>query len=86
MSTQAEKAARFVALHLQCLITPNPWDLGSARLLEAMRIQAPASSSAGLAWSRGGAAAYAGGSAAVKTRSASFSFLNKGLATRARPC
>jgi 2-methylisocitrate lyase-like PEP mutase family enzyme len=55
MSTQAEKAARFVALHQQCFITPNPWDLGSARLLEAMGFQALATSSAGLAWSRGGA-------------------------------
>ncbi len=55
MSTQAEKAARFVALHQQCFITPNPWDFGSARLLESMGFQALATSSAGLAWSRGGA-------------------------------
>ncbi|MBJ7312197.1 oxaloacetate decarboxylase [Rugamonas sp. CCM 8940] len=55
MPTQAEKAARFVALHQQCFIAPNPWDLGSARLLESMGFQALATSSAGLAWTRGGA-------------------------------
>lgn len=51
MTTQAEKAARFHALHQQCFIIPNPWDQGSARLLETMGFQALASTSAGFAWS-----------------------------------
>lgn len=53
MITQAEKAARFHALHQQCFIIPNPWDQGSARLLETMGFAALASTSAGFAWSCG---------------------------------
>ena len=38
MSTQAEKAALFLALHRgpTPLLMPNPWDVGSARLLAGM--------------------------------------------------
>jgi len=32
---------------------PNPWDAGSARLLESCRFAALATTSAGLAWSLG---------------------------------
>ncbi len=33
--TQAEKAKRFQALHASgCFVIPNPWDPGSARILE----------------------------------------------------
>ena len=35
--TQAEKAARFRALHEgEAFVIPNPWDAGSARALEAL--------------------------------------------------
>ncbi len=45
--TQAEKGARFRALHLapQTFVIPNPWDAGSARLLQALGFQALATSS-----------------------------------------
>ncbi len=46
--TQAEKAARFVALHEApgAFVIPNPWDIGSARLLRGLGFQALATSSA----------------------------------------
>lgn len=45
--TQSEKGARLRALHLApaTFVIPNPWDAGSARLLEAMGFQALATSS-----------------------------------------
>lgn len=36
-----------------CFVIPNPWDIGSAHLLEQMGFQALASSSAGFAWGIG---------------------------------
>lgn len=53
--TQAEKAERFLALHRQpgLLVTPNPWDAGTARLLAAMGFKALATTSAGLAYTLG---------------------------------
>jgi 2-methylisocitrate lyase-like PEP mutase family enzyme len=47
MTTQAEKAARFVALHKGpgAFVIPNPWDGGSARVLEGLGFQALATSS-----------------------------------------
>lgn len=53
MTTQAEKARRFKALHAgpDTFIVPNPWDAGSARLLEHMGFKALATTSAGLAFS-----------------------------------
>jgi len=36
-----------------CFVQPNPWDLGSARLLEQMGFPALATTSAGFAWSLG---------------------------------
>ncbi|MDH4062979.1 MAG: isocitrate lyase/phosphoenolpyruvate mutase family protein [Acidobacteriota bacterium] len=36
-----------------CFVLPNPWDVGSARLLVQLGFRALATTSAGLAWSRG---------------------------------
>jgi 2-methylisocitrate lyase-like PEP mutase family enzyme len=46
--TQSEKAARFRALHdgPDVLVIPNPWDIGSARILAGLGFQALATSSA----------------------------------------
>src|SRR5499425_3895715 len=51
MPTQTEKAERFAALHLgdEPLLMPNPWDRGSARLLESLGFQALATTSSGFA-------------------------------------
>ncbi|MBC8086371.1 MAG: isocitrate lyase/phosphoenolpyruvate mutase family protein [Phycisphaerae bacterium] len=44
----------FQALHESgCFLLPNPWDVGSAKLLAGMGFQAVASTSSGFAWSRG---------------------------------
>jgi 2-methylisocitrate lyase-like PEP mutase family enzyme len=50
-----DRCARFRALHQreQLLVMPNPWDAGSARLLEAAGFEALATTSAGFAWSQG---------------------------------
>jgi 2-methylisocitrate lyase-like PEP mutase family enzyme len=54
MKTPAEKRAVFRALHAEgCFVIPNPWDLGSARLLEQLGFAALASTSSGFAWSTG---------------------------------
>ena len=55
MPTQAEKGARFKALHERerAFIIPNPWDVGSARLLESHGFEALATTSAGFAFSIG---------------------------------
>jgi 2-methylisocitrate lyase-like PEP mutase family enzyme len=47
-STQADKAQRFRSLHQQMipLLIPNPWDIGSARILAQLGFQALATSSA----------------------------------------
>jgi 2-methylisocitrate lyase-like PEP mutase family enzyme len=51
----ADRRARFWELHAreQLFVMPNPWDLGSARLLEACGFEALATTSAGLAWALG---------------------------------
>ncbi|TMC66917.1 MAG: isocitrate lyase/phosphoenolpyruvate mutase family protein, partial [Chloroflexi bacterium] len=36
-----------------CFVIPNPWDLGSARLLARLGFRALATTSSGFAWSRG---------------------------------
>lgn len=53
--TQADKGAMLRALHdaSEGFVIPNPWDCGSARLLEALGYKALASTSAGFAFSRG---------------------------------
>ena len=52
-TVQAKRAA-FKALHLQgCFILPNPWDIGSAVMLEGLGFKALATTSSGHAWSLG---------------------------------
>ena len=54
-ATQAEKAQRFQALHARpgVFVIPNPWDMGSARILESLGYEALATTSAGYAFSIG---------------------------------
>jgi 2-methylisocitrate lyase-like PEP mutase family enzyme len=48
----ADKRAAFRKLHESgCFVIPNPWDAGSAVLLQSLGFKALASSSAGMAWS-----------------------------------
>ena len=52
--TIQEKRAAFKALHAQgCFVIPNPWDIGSVRLLEGLGFKALATTSSGHAWSQG---------------------------------
>jgi 2-methylisocitrate lyase-like PEP mutase family enzyme len=53
--TQSEKAERFVALHARpgAFIIPNPWDAGTARILERVGFEALTTTSAGLAFAHG---------------------------------
>ena len=55
MLTQAEKGAAFAELHRRAgtFVIPNPWDVGSARLLGHLGFEALATSSAGYAFSIG---------------------------------
>ena len=55
MPTQFEKGARFRALHQRerAFVIPNPWDVGTARLLAALGFEALATTSAGHAFSLG---------------------------------
>ena len=55
MTTQAEKGQAFRALHQRdhAFIIPNPWDIGSARLLAHLGFEALASTSGGYASSMG---------------------------------
>jgi 2-methylisocitrate lyase-like PEP mutase family enzyme len=51
MSDQAGKAARFLELHRpgDPLVMPNPWDIGSARLMASLGFEALATTSSGFA-------------------------------------
>jgi 2-methylisocitrate lyase-like PEP mutase family enzyme len=52
--TQEELGRRFAALHEgACFLIPNPWDGGSARVLEALGFEAPATSSSAFAFTLG---------------------------------
>jgi len=53
--TQAEKGAAFRSLHDRdrAFIIPNPWDVGTARLLAGLGFEALATTSAGYAFSAG---------------------------------
>ena len=52
--TVQEKRAVFRALHARgCFVLPNPWDVGSAKLLQSMGFKALATTSSGHAWSTG---------------------------------
>ena len=54
-NSAADRRARFRALHEseQLFVMPNPWDVGSARLLQSAGFEALATTSAGFAWSLG---------------------------------
>ncbi len=56
-ATHLHRAQQFRALHDQpgTFVIPNPWDAGTARILTSLGFQALATTSAGLAWSLGGA-------------------------------
>jgi 2-methylisocitrate lyase-like PEP mutase family enzyme len=55
MASQAEKGKAFRALHQrdEAFIIPNPWDVGTARLLQSLGFEALATTSAGFAFSIG---------------------------------
>src|SRR3954468_20437675 len=54
MTDTTSKRAHFRALHESgCFVIPNPWDMGSARLLQHLGFQALASTSSGHAWTTG---------------------------------
>ncbi|HET6724443.1 MAG TPA: isocitrate lyase/phosphoenolpyruvate mutase family protein [Gammaproteobacteria bacterium] len=55
MTSQSDKARKFRSLHERdgFFIIPNPWDVGSARLLAAMGFEALATTSMGFAYSLG---------------------------------
>ena len=52
-TSHADKAAAFKALHERpgIFVVPNPWDAGSAKILESLGFEAIATTSAGLAFS-----------------------------------
>jgi len=52
--TIADRRAAFRTLHREgCFVLPNPWDIGSARLLAGLGFKALATTSSGHAWSIG---------------------------------
>jgi methylisocitrate lyase len=54
VSDSGAHVPRFRQLHESgCFVIPNPWDLGSARLLEQLGFPALATTSSGFAWSLG---------------------------------
>jgi 2-methylisocitrate lyase-like PEP mutase family enzyme len=54
MTDQNERIAVFRELHAAgCFVMPNPWDVGTARALEALGFAALATTSAGHAWTLG---------------------------------
>lgn len=55
MVSQLEKAKTFRSLHERSsvFVIPNPWDIGSARLLEALGFESLATTSSGFAQSIG---------------------------------
>src|SRR5512138_2601502 len=54
MPTPTDRVTAFRRLHESgCFVIPNPWDLGSARLLASLGFRALATTSSGFAWSLG---------------------------------
>jgi len=54
MNPSNDSRAEFRRLHESgCFVMPNPWDVGSARVLEQLGFPALATTSSGLAWSLG---------------------------------
>ncbi len=54
-TSQLERGRAFESLHRRagCFVIPNPWDIGTARLLDSLGFEALATTSAGLAFSLG---------------------------------
>ncbi len=53
-ASTADKRRAFRQLHeAGCFVIPNPWDIGSARLLQGLGFKALATTSSGFAWSCG---------------------------------
>ena len=53
-TTIAAKRSAFRKLHEEgCFLLPNPWDTGSARMLQLLGFAALASTSSGFAWTTG---------------------------------
>jgi methylisocitrate lyase len=53
-ASAADKRAQFRRLHeAGCFVLPNPWDVGSAVILQHLGFKALATTSAGMAWSMG---------------------------------
>jgi hypothetical protein len=49
---RSRRRAEFRALHAQgCFVLPNPWDGGTARMLQGLGFKALATTSSGFAWS-----------------------------------
>lgn len=56
MTTPNEKIGTFRRLHESgCFVIPNPWDIGSARILAQLGFSALATTSSGFAWTQGSA-------------------------------
>ena len=54
MTAISPRCQEFRRLHQSgCFVIPNPWDIGSARLLAQLGFRALATTSSGFAWSRG---------------------------------
>jgi 2-methylisocitrate lyase-like PEP mutase family enzyme len=54
MITTAGKRTKFRALHQSgCFVLPNPWDVGSARMMQHLGFSAIATTSTGFAWTIG---------------------------------
>ena len=54
MAEITTRVAEFRRLHASgCFVMPNPWDIGSARILVALGFPAVATTSAGMAWALG---------------------------------
>jgi 2-methylisocitrate lyase-like PEP mutase family enzyme len=54
MTLPADRCRAFHQLHASgCFVIPNPWDVGSARILAHLGFPALATTSSGLAWSMG---------------------------------
>jgi 2-methylisocitrate lyase-like PEP mutase family enzyme len=54
MTSLTDRRRAFRQLHESgCFVIPNPWDLGSARLLARLGFRALATTSSGIAWSMG---------------------------------
>jgi 2-methylisocitrate lyase-like PEP mutase family enzyme len=52
--TVQQKRADFRTLHASgCFVIPNPWDVGTARMLAGLGFKALATTSSGFAWSQG---------------------------------